>query len=392
MSSSLKTALLNVGVAVLRAVYVPMKRFLKVQKKYLFVTKASSEPPIDFIILSKELEKRHPDHSIVMLCQTMDDKLRYIPHIFKQMYHFATSEVVFLDRSCMVAHILNHRSGLQIIQLWHALGCMKKFGYAILGTSEGESESMAKTMRMHHGYTAITISSFSFLRDFKEGFHTDGSNVYQIPLPRTDLFLNAEGRELLQREVYERHPELKSREVVVYCPTWRKDTKSFEQAAKALLGAFGERGMNLVCSPHPVYGMPFSDERMVVYPDLTTQELLSVAVAVVTDYSSVIYEAGLLGVPVYLYSYDWDEYRQSRACNLDLQNEVPTVFTPDADRIAHAVVSEEFDREAFSAFIAKNVVPPKEGTCCAAIVDLIDGKPSAELKCPNSLIGFLEHV
>lgn len=74
MSSSLKTALLNVGVAVLRAVYVPMKRFLKVQKKYLFVTKASSEPPIDFIILSKELEKRHPDHSIVMLCQTIDRK------------------------------------------------------------------------------------------------------------------------------------------------------------------------------------------------------------------------------------------------------------------------------------------------------------------------------
>lgn len=387
MPALVKQFCLKSGIAVLRFFYAAIKRITSVQeKKYLFVTKAANEQPLDFRLLEKELKKRHPECSVVMLCKTMDNKIRYIPHIFVQMYHFATSQVVFLDRSCLVAHVLNHRNDLQIVQLWHALGCMKKFGYAILGTSEGESELMARTMRMHYGYTAITISSFSFLRDFQEGFRTDGRNVYQIPLPRTDLLLSKSGIADLRRSVCEKYPEFGSGKTIVYCPTWRKDANAFENAAEALIEAFAARGIALVCSPHPVYGMPFFDERMVLYPDLSTQELLTVATAVVTDYSSVIYEAGLLGVPVYLYSYDWDVFNRAREFNLDLETDVPTVFSSDPDRIARAAVSEEFDEQAFKQFVAKNVVAPKSGTCCSAIVDLVDGRVSPELRCPEAMI------
>lgn len=387
MPALVKQICLKSGIAVLQLFYAAIKRITSIQeKKYLFVTKAANEPPLDFRLLEKELKKRHPECSVVMLCKTMDNKIRYIPHIFVQMHHFATSEVVFLDRSCLVAHVLSHRNDLQIVQLWHALGCMKKFGYAILGTSEGESELMARTMRMHYGYTAITISSFSFLRDFQEGFRTDGRNVYQIPLPRTDLLLNSSDVADMKRSVCERHPELGAGQTVVYCPTWRKDADAFENAAKALTAAFAARGITLVCSPHPVYGMSFFDERMALYPDLSTQELLTVATAVVTDYSSVIYEAGLLGVPVYLYSYDWDVFNRAREFNLDLEADVPTVFSSDPDEIVRAVVSEEFDKETFMQFVANNVVVPKSGTCCSAIVDLVDGCVSPELRCPEALV------
>ena len=38
-------------------------------------------------------------------------------------------------------------------------------------------------------------------------------------------------------------------------------------------------------------------------------DALFAADVIISDYSTVIYEAGLLGIPVYLYAYDWDTYR-----------------------------------------------------------------------------------
>lgn len=55
--------------------------------------------------------------------------------------------------------------------------------------------------------------------------------------------------------------------------------------------------------------------------------------AIISDYSTVIYEAGLLDIPVYLYAYDWATYREKRGLTIDFENDVPALFTGDPNAI-----------------------------------------------------------
>ena len=372
-----KLALLQVGFVVLRAVYAVMK-LAPVRKRYVFITKLSDKPPLDFTVLAEACRRRHPDHEVVMLCRTMDDKVRYIPHMFVQMHYLATSEVAFLDRSCLVVHVLHHKPQLTIVQLWHAIGSMKKFGYAMLDMPEGEPSDLAHVCHMHENYTYILISSMSFIKDYREGFGTDGSNVVEIPLPHVDLLLDSAYREEKRAQVLEALPQLAGKKTIVYCPTFRKG-ESPDTLARILefINLVDFDRYNFVYQPHPVSRLRIDDGR-VVSSSFSTQDMLFAADIVVSDYSSVIYEAGLLGIPVYLYAYDWDEYRHDRSHNLDIEKAVPAVFARDAQTLVDAIEGERFDCERFAAFIEENVHVPAGTTCCDAIIDLIDGSTREE--------------
>ena len=92
---------------------------------------------------------------------------------------------------------------------------------------------------------------------------------------------------------------------------------------------------------------------------------------IISDYSTVIYEAGLLDIPVYLYAYDWDTYREKRGLTIDFENDVPALFTDDPDAIIKAIEDKEFDAEAYRVFENANVTLPKNASCTETICEVI---------------------
>ena len=103
------------------------------------------------------------------------------------MYHIATSEMVVLDTYCIAVSVLHQRKSLVVIQMWHALGAMKKFGYSILDKGEGTKRSLAEAMQMHKNYTYIFSSSEFCCRFFAEAFNASIDQMVVMPLPRLDL-------------------------------------------------------------------------------------------------------------------------------------------------------------------------------------------------------------
>ena len=368
--SQIKLRAMQIGIFFLRLIYFFLK-LLPVQNKYLFLSKLSYKTPLDFLLLSDALVKRDPSCKVVILCQPIDDKFKYVFHIFRQMYHMATSKAVFLERSCLAVHVLNHRKTLQVIQLWHALGSMKKFGYAILDTKEGQPHQLAEVLKMHRGYTAILISSFSFLDDYLEGFNIDGSTVVEIPLPRADLLVNSEYRMQKRKELINEMPALGQKKNILYCPTFRKKkSPSTQKKIMELIEQIDFDTHNFIYSPHPVSKVRIDDSRIMQFKR-SSQELLFIADYVISDYSSIIYEAGLMGLHTYLYAYDWAEYHQSRLHNIELTEDVPLLFTSNSDLIVAAIEHDDFDFTEFKKFISNSVKMPKDKTCCEAIVDFV---------------------
>ena len=366
---ALAKAVLAAGTVALRAPYAALK-LLPSRKKVTFISRQSNSPSVDILTLKKALARRHPDYELVMLCRRLDNPAAYIPHMFQQMYHIATSKVVLLDSYCIVVSLLNHKKGLKVIQMWHAIGSMKKFGYAMLGKEEGSDPDVARIMRMHRNYDHILISSRSFMRDYEEGFQMDPSIVEEIPLPKADLLTDPVHRAEKRAELLRRYPWLEGKKNILYCPTFRKDEQEDAgEKVRALIDRIDYEHYNLIYKPHPLSCMRIDDPR--VRTEFQSPfEMFFVADYVISDYSSVLYEAGLAGCPVYLYAYDWEEYREKRELNLDLEHG-PMLFSADPDAIVGAIERDEFDWPAFDAFIADNVRMPEQGTCCDAIIDLM---------------------
>lgn len=368
--SRLKLIAFRLGIVFLQIFYAGLK-LLKSEKRYLFITKLAENPPLDFVVLKAALEEAQPDYQIVMLCRTMDNKFSYIFHMFKQMYYLATSEVVFLERSCLVVHVLRHKESLRVVQMWHALGNMKKFGYTSLDTEEGQPEKLAEAARMHEGYTDILISSFEFIDDYAEGFGVDPAIIREIPLPRVDLLKSNEYKKQKRDEILQAIPQLKTKRTILYCPTFRKDeSKNTIHKIQDLINRIDFEKFNFVYKPHPLSKLVVKDER-IIENEFSTFDMLFVADIVLSDYSTVIYEAGLLDLPVYLYAYDWEEYQGRREYNIDFEHEVPSFFDGHAEAIVVAIEEDRFDHGAFQEFVQRNIKLPRQGTCCDAIIKLV---------------------
>ena len=158
----MKKLLIKAASVVLNGLFSIMK-LLPVQKKITYISRQSNTLSVDFRMVIREMEKRRPEYRnlalVKMIGNSVPEKIGYCFHIFRQMYHIATSELVVLDTYCIAVSLLKQRDTLKVVQMWHALGAMKKFGYSILDKGEGTNRSLAEAMRMHRNYTYVFSSS-----------------------------------------------------------------------------------------------------------------------------------------------------------------------------------------------------------------------------------------
>jgi CDP-ribitol ribitolphosphotransferase len=369
------TVIIVIAKAFLTVVYAFLKLF-KVQNKITFLSRQQNVPSVDFLMLESKIKEEHPDYKTVILCKQLKDgflgKIAYVFHMFRQLYHLATSKVAIIDSYCIPISLLNHKKSLLVIQIWHAIGNMKKFGYALLDKPEGTSTSLATQMRMHRNYDYAVISSLNFKEDFMKGFNITEEKLVEIPLPKTDLLTDKDYISKKRKELKEKYPILAEKKNVFYCPTFRKNPNGEIEALIKLSKAIDRDKYNFILSCHPVSKLQGEYEDVLQF-NLSTFDLLFIADFVISDYSTVFYEAGLLELPIFSYAYDWQDYRLEREINFDIEKEFPGLFTSSPEKIAKAIDEGSFDFDKLKAFIDKNVnIKSKSST--KELVDFIFGK------------------
>lgn len=375
----MKTAVLKIGIFILNVIYTVLKVFPQ-DGRIVFISRQSDTPTLDFRLLRERLAEDSPQTRTVMLTKRLNkglkSKLGYAFHMLSQMYHFARAGAVVLDSYCIAVSVLKHRKGLFVLQIWHAIGSMKKFGYAMLGKEEGSSAELAKVMRMHKNYDLAAISSMSFVKDYEEGFGITRDHIIEIPLPRADLLTDKEYAAAQKARLTKKYPMLAERTNILYCPTFRKDDRGVKEAVERLIAAFDTDKYNFIICMHPLCPR-YEFRGNILRPKESTFEMLFAADHVISDYSSIIYEAGLLGLPIYSYAYDWQDYSGKREINFDIAREFPGIFTEDPEAVRVCLEQTAYDFDALKAFTARNVTIPQEG-CAAALSALL----LQHAKCP----------
>lgn len=324
----------------------------KTEDKIAFISRQSETPSTDFRYLINEIKTNYPQYKVTVLCKMIPSsfggKIKYLGEMFRQMKAFATSKVVVLDGYCVLASMLRHKKDLKIIQIWHALGAFKKFGRSVLDKEGGKSSKTAKAFKMHKNYSLIAASGDACVPFFSEAFGQPESRFIPIGIPRMDYLTDKKENARVRGNILLKYPQLDNgRKNILYAPTFRdtdEDRAALAAATKELVNKANYSDFNLIVKHHVVDSNKeqiYTDSRMNMAEgeNFTAMDFMCVADYVVTDYSSVIYEALLKDLPIYIYCFDSDKYIDERGFYIDFWTDLPALYSKNAKGICDFIAS-----------------------------------------------------
>lgn len=345
------------------------------------ISRESNEKTIDVELLERELIRRGIDAVTLSRLLTKEVSARslgYAGHMLHQQAAIMGASVVVLDTYCIPVSMLPHRSDTKVIQMWHALAAIKKFGWQTVGREDGTSERVASAMRMHRGYDYVLSASDLTAEHFCEAFRTGREKVVKLGLPRIDYIKSvANGREKKKTadRIFARYPGLREKEIILYAPTFRKGRPV---RVNELTDAIDSDRYTVVVKLHPLYREDVSvrGEEVITDEEFSSYEWLSAADRIISDYSSFVVESAIAYKPLYIYAYDMDEYASTTGLNVDFGEEPisPYVFR-SADDLA-ACMEHDYDMKALEQFrnryIDIETGTDEAGDCTEKLADFIE--------------------
>lgn len=353
----LKYLIIQVWKVFMRFIYFFFK-LLKTQNKITFMSRQTDTRNIDFELLVEEIKKRDASMKTIVLNRRLEKgikaKISYGIYMFKQMYHMATSKVIIIDSYSILVSILNQKKETKVIQIWHALGSLKKFGYSILGKKEGRNPKTAKVMDMHKHNDYIITSSEISKKYFMEAFNAKEEQMIVLGLPRIDFLQSKTQEKNVKEKFYSIYEELNNdKENILYVPTDRKGKKvKVDKVVKSI----DYNKYNLIVKTHTGREIVYVDnnkiEKGIFFLGL---ELLHVADYIITDYSAIVYEAAVTKKPIYLYAYDYETYMDDRGTYINYKEEMPGPICTSFSEIMKLVQEKEYNIEKEQNFCNKYV-------------------------------------
>ncbi len=414
--------LTRIAIALCNFIYA-FHKLAPTRNRIAMISRQSNRLTLDMRLLKEEIERQDSSVEVVTMNRKIPPgfpgKIKYILYMLgPEMHAIATSRVVILEGYSINVSILHHKKDLRVIQMWHALGVLKKFAYLAVDTEEGHSSALAKAMHMHENYDYVLCSSEYCRPYYAAAFGYPESQVKVYPLPRTDLLQSDAYKQETRARILERYPALgcvenseqqecsgsggtagnscgsdclenagysgntdtvmnsesankpdssgspsnadnarcHRKKNILYAPTFRNG-EDITEPLHALFEAFNYEEYNLIVKLHPIDRTKVNRMEVFECPEFSTLELFSVADILVTDYSSILFEAAVAGLPVYLYTYDLDSYLERRGFIIDFKKDVPYPMFRSPVELMRAIGGASRNIVDAEAFAAKYVQP-----------------------------------
>lgn len=355
--------------AVMSAVYCILKTFIRSKDKILFCSRQSNELPLDFILLQEEIRKTNIE--CISICRNIgngvSDYVRFCVAMLKSMYHLAGAKVCVIDSYWPPVSLLKHKDTLTVIQIWHAIGKIKKSGHASVGFVSGRSADYVKLLNMHENYDYIIAGAKVWNEYYCESFGVTEDILLNYGLPRIDYLINTEQEN--RKRFFEENPQLNNKKIILYAPTFRRNMEAnWEQ----IIDKVDYSKYALIIKNHPsqrIYGNKPKGS-IYYFDNWKTMDLIAASDYVITDYSAIALEAAVLSRKTYYWVYDYEEYLVNNGLNIDLNQAVPGHVYADINELMAALYEDRYDEKVLDAY--KNKYLPKDlGNSTEKICDLI---------------------
>lgn len=289
----------------------------------------------------------------------------------------ATSKIIILDEFTPQIHYIDLRPQTKLIQLWHACGAFKTFGFTRLSKPKGSPQAT----RNHRSYDYVTVSSEYCKKCHSEGFGIATDNVVATGIPRTDVFFDEQYKQSARDKFYEDYPNFKDKKIILFAPTFRgmvKETAFYptemfdlNEVCKSLNDDYA-----IIIKHHPfvkdVQPIPeeYADRVIDLSENSELNDLLFVTDIIITDYSSLVFEASLLNIPMLFYVFDLEKYINQRDFYFDFKLYAPGKIVYSQEQLISAIKNGDFCTERIKPF-ADMFFDYRDGKSTDRVVKLI---------------------
>lgn len=256
-----------------------------------------------------------------------------LKHMFSFMKLYAQAEIVIICDNFLPVASCKKRKHTKVIQLWHACGAFKKFGY-------DTADDIPKNYRgnVFKNINLVTVSAKACVRPFASAMRLSQDCVQPFGVSRTDVYFDKKWQEECQSKFYEKYPQAKGKKIVLWAPTFRGNPGTPELIKldlERLQRYLGEKWM-VLSRVHPHMHEQYKETDCSVM----TEELFAVVDVLIADYSSLIFEYLLFDKPLVMYVPDLEEYQKSRGFYLNLA-EIPGDQVSNEENLAAAIQQAE---------------------------------------------------
>lgn len=318
-----------------------------------------------------EIIKQNQDAKIHLIFSENKMNLK----LFIDLFAFRNAKYLVLDDYFLPIYLIKPRKSLKVIQLWHAAGAFKKFGYSSVNKSFGADISYLKLVPIHSNYTHVYVSSENAVPHYSEAFNMSEGRIFPLGTPRTDMFYNEkENKRIIGKIINNYQTQITNKVVVLFAPTYRASKKQRESDVDFVeilqrVSQSLESEKVIVYKPHP-YLVTESlvrlkgCENIIIAKEYSLNEWMLVSDAFVTDYSSAIFEYAILQKPMAHFVPDLMEYETNRGLYYPIEKisdgEILGDYSVLIDWMNKRTKNELWNTERMMAFNFSNVQDSSE--------------------------------
>lgn len=334
---------------------IPIKK-----NKIAFLSDSRKELSGNFEYIHDEIMRRPDVFKTDYLLKKTNSEAKSFKEYMKLAWLIATSEYVLLDDFYPLIYPLKIRKGVALIQVWHAVGAFKTFGFSRVGLPGGPKI----TSKNHRNYTYAIVSSKQVAPNYAEGFGIDLKRVLPLGVARTDMFFDQQKMDEKKAKIRAHMPFIEGKKVILFAPTFRGAGQRsahypFEWIDyKALYDALADKGFIFLLKIHPfVKKSPkipeaYSDFFYNVSDYREINDLLLTADVLVTDYSSVVFEYSLLKRKTIFFTPDLEEYTATRDFYVNYNDFIPGPAVSETDSLIQELLNYDvIDEQRLTNFL-----------------------------------------
>lgn len=242
------------------------------------------------------------------------------------------------------------------IQLWHGTPFKKllfdSHEYFISSFNRNHKRNKQKDIRR---WDYLLSDSIGGLQKLSSSFAIDKSRILNYGYPRVQWLINNKMNVELQEKIKRSISIPNNKKIVLYVPTWRdynyksnNPDLSYLMDMDQLVQGLGEDYI-IIYKDHSM-GLKKRYENVVIpNEEVEIQELILISDIVISDYSSIIFDALSIDIPFYLYINDFDKYETARGVYSDMDDLFSIFYVKREDKLSKKIleISETYPNKEY---------------------------------------------
>ncbi|MCY1581531.1 bifunctional glycosyltransferase/CDP-glycerol:glycerophosphate glycerophosphotransferase [Staphylococcus pettenkoferi] len=263
-------------------------------------------------------------------------------------YYEAYSQASHWVSNARIPLSINKKSNQLYYQTWHGTPLKRLAGdqkyVRMPGTTTAKYKVNFRTETDRWDYL---VSPNRYSTDiFQSAFWMDRDRIIETGYPRNDILVNRQNDQELINHIREKVNIPECKKVIMYAPTWRDD--EFVKKGQYLFNLkidlenlYKELGDDTVILLRMHYLIAnaldlagYEDFAIDVSDYDDVSELFLISDALITDYSSVMFDYGILKRPQFFFAYDIEKYDKGlRGFYMDYKSDLPGSIHTDAHEL-----------------------------------------------------------